>query len=191
MHFWQSQTDNSAHGEVLKRIHLMGSADMDLQDGTGKQPDFSFIDRSVGLVNEEEWCFPTTIIEVAFTETSLKLAVDCGRFICCSIGRGLLAIAIDIRKDTKGKLLAVRFAKWELSSIEEIGSWPPEGISAYSGKNLDTLYRSDGVDEPTPATAFYCISRIGAGEKAAHYVFHAKEVEACLVGPFFSPGDYN
>ena len=182
MHFWQSQKDSSAHAELLKTIIPMGTAEMDLQDGAGKQPDFSFVDRSASLVNEEERSFPTTIFEVAYTESSQKLAVDCARFVCCSVGRGLLAIAIDIRKDTKGKLSAVRFAKWELASIEEVSSWPPADDSVYAGRNLDTLHRSDGSTSPTPATSFYCISCIGTGDKAKHYVFHGKEVDACLVG---------
>ena len=123
-----------------------------------------------------------TIFKVAYTETSQKLAVDCARFVCCSVGCGLLAIVINIRKDTKGKLSAVRFAKWELASIEEVSSWPPGDNSIYSGRKLDTLHRSDGCTSPTPATSFYCIFRIGMEYKAKHYVFHGKEVDTCLVG---------
>jgi hypothetical protein len=182
MHFWPSQTNSTAHKGVLKNILVMGSADMDLQDGTGKQPDFSFIDRSEGLVNEEEWCFPTIIIEVAYTESSQKLAVDCGRYIACSMGRGLLAIAIDIKVDKDGKLVSVRFAKWELDSIEEIETWPPVEGSMFYDRELDKLYRSDDGPPRAPATSFYCICRVGPAANAAYYAFHAKEVEACVVG---------
>ena len=73
MQFWQTQRDSSAHEEVVTKIFPMGTAEMDLQDGAGKQPDFSFVDDSSSLLNEER-TFPTTIFEVAFSETSKKLA---------------------------------------------------------------------------------------------------------------------
>jgi len=159
------------------------TAEMDLQDGAGKQPDFSFVDNSAGLSNEES-TFPTTIFEVAYTETSQKVANDCGRFIACSVGRGLLAIAIDIKRDKQGNLANVRFSKWELTSIEVIKSWPPDGDSDYYGQNLDTLYRSDAGDPGAPAKSFYSISRLGTGseEGSTHYVFHAEQVDTVLVG---------
>lgn len=181
MQFWQTQRDSSAHEEVVTKIFPMGTAEMDLQDGAGKQPDFSFVDDSSSLLNEER-TFPTTIFEVAFSETSKKLAVDCGRFIACSVGRGLLAIAIDIKKDSKDNLSSVRFSKWELASIQEIESWPPEDGCNYAGRQLNTLYRSDLGDVISLATSFYCISRVGAGENGAHYAFHAKQVDTILVG---------
>ena len=75
MQFWQTQRDNSAHEEVVSKVFPMGTAEMDLQDGAGKQPDFSFVDDSATLLNEER-TFPTTIFEVAYTETSKKTG-DC------------------------------------------------------------------------------------------------------------------
>jgi hypothetical protein len=182
MKFWQTQKDSSAHKEVVSKIFPMGTAEMDLQDGAGKQPDFSFVDDSTSLLNEER-TFPTTIFEVAYSETSKKLAVDCGRFISCSVGRGQLAIAIDIKRDAKGNLSTVRFSKWELASIEQI-DWPPEDDSDYYGQELDVLCRSDTGDIQSPATSFYCISRVGAGQNMGHYVFHAEQVDTHLVGSF-------
>ena len=190
MQFWQMQKDSSAHKDVVRKISLMGTSEMDLQDGAGKQPDFSFVDRNADLSNEES-TFPTTIFEVAYTETSHKVAVDCGRFIACSVGRGLLAVAIDIKTDAEGNLKTVRFSKWELTSIEAIESWPPEDNSDYSGQNLNTLYRSDGGDPRAPATSFFCISRLGTNveDNPDYYAFHAEQVDSVLVGSLHTDYD--
>ncbi len=94
----------------MSKIFPMETAEMDLQIGAGKQPDFSFVDDGSSLLNEER-TFPTTIFEVAFSETSRIPAVNCGRFITCSVGHGLLAIVINIKKDSKDNLSSVRFSK--------------------------------------------------------------------------------
>jgi len=165
----------------------LGMAEMDLQDGAKKQPDFSFVDNNSDLLPEEN-TFPTTIFEVAYSEALRKLSVDCSRFIACSVGRGLLAIGIDIKNDSDNRLKTVRCSKWELVSIDLIKAWPPtDGV--YGGQQLDTLYRSDAhaKDEAgdlvcPPATSFYCISQVGSEENQAIYAFHAKQVESFLVG---------
>ncbi len=96
-------------------INSIGSADVLLEDRFKKSPDFSFVDSSPNVPLEAS-SFPTIIWEVALTESSADLVIDCGRFIACSKGRGLLAIGIDIKHDNSSVagLPSIRCSIWEL-----------------------------------------------------------------------------
>jgi hypothetical protein len=160
-------------------INSLGSADIELVDGFKKSPDFSFSDSDPNTP-PEACSFPTSIWEVALTESSTKLAVDCGRFIACSQGRGLLAIGIDIKHD-QDELPSIRCSMWELEDGELIESWPLTDPShPMFGRKLDTLYRSDTADDEIllpPATSFFCISQLGTLDALETIAFHAKVVQ--------------
>ena len=162
-------------------INSLGSADIELVDGLKKAPDASFSDSDPRIPLEAR-SFPTIIWEVALTESTAKLAVDCGRFIACSKGRGLLAIGIDIKhhKDHVNGLPSVRCSIWELEDGNVI-TWPPTSEShPMFGRELDTLYRSDTDDTESvlePATSFFCISQLGELDAPETIIFIAKEVQ--------------
>jgi hypothetical protein len=187
MQFWHSQGSSTAHNDLVRKVDTTGSAEIDLQDGARKLPDFSFCDRDSRLSSEER-SFPTTIWEVAYTEATSKLAVDCARFIACSLGRELLAIGVDIKhSEERGirKLASVKCSTWELDHIERISHWPPRAGDKLFGRDLDTLYRSDrhATAEARdlvcpPATSFFCISEVGDQGTRAFFAFHAKETQA-------------
>jgi len=187
MQFWHSQGSSTAHNDLVRKVDTTGSAEIDLQDGARKLPDFSFCDWDFRLSSEER-SFPTTIWEVAYAEAASKLAVDCAQFIACSLGRGLLAIGVDIKhSEERGirKLALVKCSTWELDRIECISHWPPRAGDKLLGCDLDTLYRSDGhatakardLVRP-PATSFFCISEVGGQGSQAFFAFHAKETQA-------------
>ena len=161
-------------------INSLGSADIELVDGIKKSPDFSFSDSDPNIPPEAR-SFPTIIWEVALTESSAKLAVDCGRFIACSQGRGLLAIGIDIKHGNDDELPSVRCSIWELDDGELLETWPPTHLShPMFGRELDTLYRSDMTNDEIilpPATSFFCISQLGPLNAPETIVFRAKEVQ--------------
>jgi len=168
-------------------INSIGSADIELVDGLKKAPDCSFADSDPNIPPDAR-SFPTIIWEVAVTESSAKLAMDCGRFIACSQGRGLLAIGIDIKrgKDDSGiNLPTVRCSMWELERGTIITPWPPtQPSNPMYGWALDTLYRSDTDNQTsvlTPATSFFCISQLGDPNAPETIAFYAKEVQNFLV----------
>ena len=117
IHFFRSGdagSDEAAHDlEGNGYINPLGSVDIQLVDGLKKSPDFSFSDSNPDL-SLDAHSFPTIIWEVVLTEPSRELAKDCGRFIACPQGRGLLAIGIDIKHAIGARLLTVRCSIWEL-----------------------------------------------------------------------------
>ena len=177
-------SDEAAHDlEGNGYINPLGSADIQLVDGLRKSPDFSFADSNPDLPLDARG-FPTIIWEVALTESSRELAKDCGRFIACSQGRGLLAIGIDIKHAIGDRLPTVRCSIWELDEGEHIEQWPPTQPSDMMfGQELDTLYRSDmyaAADEELvcpPAKSFFCISQLGTLDDPETIAFHAKEMQ--------------
>lgn len=155
-----------------------GTATVDLQDKK-KSADYSLFDATPGQ-NCIFRSYPTVVVEVAYTETSEKLAEDCGRWIPCSLGRVLLALAFDIKLKNQPKekeipvLSSVICHFWELVEAEILNELP-------KGATLDTLVRSDKNAKQAetytgfgPATKYYCISYLGdkAG-KPVYVKYHA------------------
>ena len=65
MQFWATLGNSNAHQQVVRNTIPMGTAEIDLQNGAKKQPDYSFVDDNPNLLPEEK-TFPTTIFEVAY-----------------------------------------------------------------------------------------------------------------------------
>lgn len=192
-HSGSSGSDAAASDlEGSGHINSLGSADIELVDGLKKAPNFSFSDSDPNIPLDAR-SFPTIIWEVALTESTAKLAIDCGRFIACSKGRGLLAIGIDIKHEKDGRLPSVRCSIWELEEGKVITLWPPiQQSHPMFGWELDTLYQSDMDDTELvlePATSFFCISQLGALDAPETIAFVAKEVQNFAVSVIVNLND--
>ncbi len=108
--FCSRSTGSEAADDLEDRGHInsLGSADIELVDGLKKAPDFSFTD-SDPTIPLDARSFPTIIWEVVLTEPTAKLAVDCGRFIACSKGHGLLALTSSTTKMVDCQVFNARF----------------------------------------------------------------------------------
>lgn len=85
----------------LDRIHEYGSADVYLEDGTTKSPDYSYYDLNEPPKQSRSETYrrtyPTIIWEVAFSQDARKLGSDCARWVGASGGSINKAIAITIQ----------------------------------------------------------------------------------------------
>lgn len=86
----------------LKSVEGGCSAQVTLEDGTVKNPDYSYYDPNKSVVIAKfavEQCrqsCPTVVFEIAYSETSYKLGTDCARWTGATGGNVNLAIGIDI-----------------------------------------------------------------------------------------------
>ena len=157
----------------LPNVEVGETAAIELENGC-KGPDFMLYDAMPGQ-NPVFRKHPTVVCEVAFFETTAKLAEDCGRWIACSLGRVQLAVGIDINleKEMPGKgyrdIADISCYLWELTKAELLEKIPP-------GDTLNSLVRSDKYKNcqmytNIPAAAsFYCISAIERKGKSPAYV---------------------
>jgi hypothetical protein len=192
-------------------VQLGGSGLIYLVDG-GKSPDYSILsdhqddpskrfngeNGSAGVV-----AMPTVVVEVGYSESSRDLAEDCGRWICCSLGRVHLAIAIDIKYRFRVKASEENGGKEEkervLESVECM-AWEPKKIERRvtalgQGEVVDVLKRADGKIWG-PAEYYTCVSYIGEksreGEDRRELVrFHgfvkqSYKVKFCFKSPIIS-----
>lgn len=159
----------SAFVEKPDDVIFGGSAMAWLQDGA-KCPDFSiFSDQHPDPSqrfrerdgNADIIGCPTVVVEVAYSEKHRDLAVDCGRWIACSLGRVRLAIGIDIdytfeRKkdsDVEERILnSITCSTWVIKGIEQ-------NVTQRDGEEIDVLMRTDN-QTGKPATQFSCLSLI-------------------------------
>jgi hypothetical protein len=130
-----------------------------------KSADYSLVDATPGQ-HPIFRNMPTVVVEVAYQETSKKLAEDCGRWIACSLGRVLLAVGFDVKlknQPEEGEVPEIDRVVcyfWELVEATRLDALP-------AGVELDTLTRDDEyadlADEfaVPPATSFHCVSFLG------------------------------
>ncbi len=134
--------------------------------GDKKSADYALFDATPGM-HAIFRKYPTLVCEVAYAETSAKLAEDCGRWIACSLGRILLAVGLDItlkkkiNKEDLPEISAVFCNFWELIGAERFDELP-------EGTLLDTLIRDDKFQKQAaehtgypPSSSFFCISLLG------------------------------
>ncbi|KJA23583.1 hypothetical protein HYPSUDRAFT_581959 [Hypholoma sublateritium FD-334 SS-4] len=85
----------------LDHIQAYGSADVHLEDGTTKSPDYSYYDPNKppkdSMLERYRRMYPTIIWEVAFAEDARKLGSDCARWVGASGGNINMAISITIQ----------------------------------------------------------------------------------------------
>jgi hypothetical protein len=100
--FTVSSTDSNGHSlfstEANKDvIHLCGSADVEMMDGSIKSPNYSMYEVAPKLCVMGGW--PMVIWEVAYSQDEKKLTEVLGRYVTCSVGMVRLAIGINIELD--------------------------------------------------------------------------------------------
>ena len=131
-----------------------GTADVHLTDGC-KSPDYSLYN-TVAFQNSESprdsarrTSSPTVVWEVAYSESSRKLARDAARLICGSQGEVLLAIALNIEHLPNRKLKSVTCAFWEMDDVAYLNATP---------SNLNVLEQCDDNETFGPGTRYSMIS---------------------------------
>ena len=75
-------------------IHLGGSADVEMMDGSIKSSDYSMYEAAPKPCVTEGW--PTVVWEVAYSQDKKKLAYVLGKYVTCSARMVRLAIGINI-----------------------------------------------------------------------------------------------
>lgn len=157
-------------------LEARGTTTVKLQDGD-KSCDHGIFDATQGLKGLFKK-FPTVVCEVAFRQSSENLAMVCGRWIACSLGRVLLAVGIDIKLEKEAgekgftDIASVFCSIWELAKAE-----PLEFDDIPSGVALNVLYRDDKYKNKQmltgipPSTNFFCISELGVSKKTGKAVY--------------------
>ena len=104
-----------------------GTTNISLADGSSKSADFIWLDptlvnRDPGRVSDlhaasSNSC-PTVVLEVALSESVMKLSIDCARWILCTLGKVNVAMGmkIDAGPDNR-KLRAISIREWTLQRV--------------------------------------------------------------------------
>jgi hypothetical protein len=163
----QDSTKFPSLSGVNRTVLFGGSADIDLDDGGIKSPDYSLYENHRDLKELPLMhALPTVVWEVAYSESENDLARDLARHVACSVGGVRLAIGLKISHtlstgDQLKALKSVTCEYWEVDGVEEFATLEE------SGSCLDTLSRCDeytDADEEIynlpPGKRYSCVSMV-------------------------------
>jgi hypothetical protein len=163
-----------------------GSGDIHYNIGTGfKSPDASLYEVKPGDANAVDNSTPTIVFEVAYTQSSRKLAIEAARHICLSFGRVLLVVAIDIThrssdsRSPRRHLQSVTWSHWE----EDIGS-REDNISAEDTRDVNVIH-PEGVVNPHLAFSAVMSDLNPGGRKCFIRVTRTKTWTVCYLSTVY------